>query len=106
MDIGEQIYVNPPGESRQAGKTPSQCHITSVDTGLSNDYESSQGHLGSLSESKRVSNDFSDKAPVLHDESGNGKHDNHAVLVPIRRGTELGYFSTMSTVPCLNQGFS
>ena len=103
MDTGPQIHVIHAPKSRQAGKTPSQCHIEPVGSGLFDDYESHKGHLGNLSEFTRVSNDSSNRVPVVDEYLKNSKHDNHAVLVPIRRGTELGYFSTMSTAFYLNQ---
>ena len=72
-------------------------HNNSVDTGLLKDYGGSQRRPGSIIELKCPSDDSSNNVPVVaHEESRNSKHDSRAVLVPIKNGTELGYFSTMS----------
>lgn len=95
MDSETEVYAI--RKSRQARKIPLQSHIAPVDTGFSNDYGGSQGHLESTLESKRASDDSSNREPVvIHEDRRDSKHDHHAVLVPIKKGTELGYFSTMS----------
>ena len=97
MDSDKELYAIQPRKSGQARKIPSQSHITQVDTGFSSDYDSSKGHLRSTLESKRASDDSSNREPVVNQEDRrDSKHDHHAQIVPIKEGTELGYFSTMS----------
>ena len=104
MDSETEIYAIQRGKGRQARKTPLQSHIAPVDTGFSDDYGGSQGHLGSTFESKSASDDSSNKDPaVIHEDRRDSKHDHHAVLVPIKKGTELGYFSTMSATLYISQ---
>ena len=102
MDSETEIYAIQPRKSRQARRIPLQSHIAPVDTGSSDDYGGS--HLGSTFESKSASDDSSNRDQVLiHEDRRDSKHDHHAVLVPIKKGTELGYFSTMSATLYISQ---
>ena len=97
MDTETEIYVIESRKIGQARKTLVQSPIAPVDTRSSNDYGGSQGHLESIFDSKCPSHEISNGAPLEgHEDWRDSKHDRHAVLAPIKKGTELGYFSTMS----------
>ena len=99
MDSETEVYAIVPRRTRQARKTLLQSHTAPVDPSLSSDYDSPQGHHGGILEPKRASDDSSNRAEVvLNENRRDSKHENHAVLVPIKKGTELGYFSTMSAL--------
>ena len=86
---------------RRLLKVTSESQATSIDTGSLHDSPTPHGHGETQFEPRRGSDAFNHTVLGVSGRSQKNKHDAHALLVPIREGNELGYFSTVSAAfPC------
>ena len=80
----------------------SESRDVHADRKSSHDYEDSRGNHEALFDLKRASHDVE---PEFPNDSHKNKYNTHAELVPVRKESELGYFSTMSVTFSRSQSF-